>query len=162
MTQDLKSIYDEVGGVMIDAMVYLLTTQGRHPLPKDSRLVKGLSYKVIEENGQPVGIDVLAPDYAQFVDSGRKPLARKVPISALIEWIKRRRLQTRFKGRRGRFLSINQIAYTIQNSIYKRGIQRRPFLTEGLLAGQERMSLMLDRDFLDVISKDLISFYNSK
>ena len=162
MTRDLKSIYQEVGGVIIDAMVYLLTTQGRHPLPRNSRLVEGLKYELVEEGGLPVGISVLAPDYATYVDAGRRPFARKVPISALIEWIKRRRLQQRFKGRKGKFISINQIAFTIQNSIYKRGITRRPFLAEGLLAGEERMSLLLDKDFLDVITKDLVEFYNSK
>ena len=38
---------------------------------------------------------LLANDYFQWVDSGRRPRARMVPIEALISWIKKKGIQPR-------------------------------------------------------------------
>ena len=53
--------------------------------------------------------------YGKFVDTGRKAGGKKVPIDALIEWIRVKRIDLRGKKERS-------VAFAIQNSIHKKGI----------------------------------------
>ena len=62
---------------------------------------------------------LLAEDYYQYLSKGRRPKARKVPIQALIQWIKDKRIP--YKG------SINSAAFAIQQTIYKFGIVGRNY-----------------------------------
>lgn len=62
-------------------------------------------------------------DYYAFASQGRKSRVRKIPIYALIQWIKKRNItSTKY--------STNQLAYAIQNSIYKSGIRGKNFIKE--------------------------------
>lgn len=54
-------------------------------------------------------------DYLQYVESGRRPFAKKVPIDALKDWAKRKGIPTD-----------NKVLYAIQNSIFVYGIKARP------------------------------------
>ena len=65
---------------------------------------------------------LIANDYFRYIDSGRKPKARKVPVEALIKWIKKKNITPR-KGQ-----SVNSLAFAIQQSIYKVGIKARKFI----------------------------------
>jgi hypothetical protein len=62
---------------------------------------------------------LIANDYFQWVNSGRKPRARKVPIEPLIKWM----MKSGIKPTQGQ--SINTLAFIIQNSIYKIGIKAK-------------------------------------
>lgn len=111
--------------------------------------------KSIEANLRPDGFDIVANFYARFVISGRRPGARRVPVEALLKWIKNRGISGR--DARGRFISQISLAFAIQNSIYKNGIRGRDFLTpafeaalpeaEAILADafQREMLLVLDQ-----------------
>jgi hypothetical protein len=61
-------------------------------------------------------------DYYKAVSEGRKPKKKKLPIMVLINWIKKNGIQPR-SG-----YSVNQLAYVIQNSIYKQGIKGKNFI----------------------------------
>jgi hypothetical protein len=63
-------------------------------------------------------------DYGRYVISGRRPFARKVPISALLKWIAQKGISSSNPR-----LSSNRLAFAIQNAIYKNGIRGRDFLT---------------------------------
>ena len=65
---------------------------------------------------------LIANDYFRYIDSGRKPKARKVPVEALIKWIKKKGITPR-GGQ-----SVNSLAFAIQQSIYKVGIKARKFI----------------------------------
>jgi hypothetical protein len=65
-----------------------------------------------------------ANEYLQWIISGRKPMARKIPVEALIKWMKKKNIVPIGAGQ-----STNSVAYAIQNSIYKSGIKMRPFGT---------------------------------
>lgn len=69
--------------------------------------------KSIEFIPSSSGLQLLANDYYQYVSTGRKPKARKVPIEDLIEWVKKYSIGSG---------NVNQTAWAIQQSIYKRGI----------------------------------------
>jgi len=78
-------------------------------VPKSSDLVKSIDVGYKNDL-----FEVLANDYYQALSKGRKPHARKVPIEALIQWIKDKKIS--YRG------SINGAAFAIQQSIYLRGI----------------------------------------
>ena len=57
-------------------------------------------------------------DYLDYIQYGRKPKARKVPIKALYDWAVRKGIPTD-----------NNTLYAIRESIYKQGIPSRPILS---------------------------------
>ena len=59
-------------------------------------------------------------DYFEAVNLGRRPEKKRVPISALLDWIKIRGIKGRNK--RGRFIPNLSLAFAIQTNIYKYGI----------------------------------------
>lgn len=73
-------------------------------------------------------------DYAEYIESGRKPYVKKVPINALIDWARRKGIPTD-----------NNVLYAIRESIYKNGIKPRNILTS----------------FYDAIEKEFDDTYSS-
>jgi hypothetical protein len=64
---------------------------------------------------------LLANDYFQYVDSGRRPRARKVPVEFLLKWMKKKGITPAYGQ------TYNSVAFAIQNAIYKAGIKSRPY-----------------------------------
>lgn len=64
-------------------------------------------------------VNVLVKHYIEFVESGRKPLTKKVPISVLNEWCIRKGIN-----------NDNSTLFKIQNSIYTKGISPRPIIND--------------------------------
>jgi hypothetical protein len=71
-------------------------------------------------------------DYFKYVNEGRRPERKKVPISVLLNWIKIRGV--RFRSARGRFArgSNLNMAFAIQTNIYKYGIKPANIYDKGL------------------------------
>lgn len=85
---------------------------------RGSDLLKNTKIRV--QNGS---ISVLMPDYATFVDDGRKP-GRMPPISALIKWIRDKNIQLPTG------YTIEGFAFAIGRKIEKRGTKGKKFLDE--------------------------------
>jgi hypothetical protein len=98
-------------------------------------------------------LDVLTNFYGEFVIRGRKPGTKKVPISALVAWIKRKRLQGRDK--RGRFISANSLAYAIQTAIYKRGIKGRDFVTPAVDSWSKKAAEAIGDELQRMLDEEL-------
>lgn len=56
-------------------------------------------------------------DYIKYIESGRRPKTKRVPISVLISWAKSKNISL-----------TNSELYAIQNSIYNKGIRPKPNL----------------------------------
>lgn len=74
--------------------------------------------------------------YGPFVDFGRMPNVRRVPLDALLNWIRAKNIDLRGKKER-------QVAFQIMNAIWKRGIpsnrdQRKKRFMSGTLESQEQ------------------------
>lgn len=81
---------------------------------EDSNLYKELK---VEVNDSSDIFKVLYNDYLEYIELGRKPKTKKVPINDLRDWAKRKNINTD-----------NSILYAIQQSIYMKGIPARPIL----------------------------------
>jgi len=90
---------------------------------------KGVSNKIstgslrnsIKVSAKDDSIQIEMNAYGQWVQSGRAPGKKGIPISAIISWIKARKLKGRDK--KGRFIKDVSFAFGIQNNIKKFGIR---------------------------------------
>jgi hypothetical protein len=89
------------------------------------RLRDSIKVQTMQEGDQTV-IQVISEQYAQWVQSGRLPGKKGVPIDALEKWIKDRGLLGRDK--KGRFIKRRSFAFAIQKNIKKFGIRPSNFL----------------------------------
>lgn len=137
--QDLidKALLD----TMTNAVKAVLKQRG---VENNSKLMNSIEF--VEVEGAFV---LLANDYYEYLSTGRKPKARKVPITDLIEWIKRNTITPK-AGQ-----SINQLAFAIQTSIYKNGIKGKSYIdpvTEvSLDIAEEGVSDILEEGVLDML-----------
>lgn len=118
------------------------------------KLRNSIKVNVIDNGNSPI-IEILAEQYAQWVQSGRLPGKKGVPISAIEEWIKSRGLQGRDK--KGQFIKRRSFAFAIQNNIKKFGIRPSNFLDvalETIAQDQKIMELLGDAAYEELI--DLI------
>lgn len=79
----------------------------------------------IDENGNPVAV-IEYNDYFKYVNKGRRPNVRRVPLNVLIDWITIKGIRPRDK--KGRFVENNlanktKLAWGIQTNIFKYGIR---------------------------------------
>lgn len=71
-------------------------------------------------------LQVLMENYGQWVQSGRLPNKKNVPIQAIEQWIRNRKLRGRDK--KGKFIKTKNFAFAIQTNIRKFGIRPSNFL----------------------------------
>ena len=121
MLSDVEQIVEDFKQELTQAVQAVLIKNG---VDKRSDLVKSIEWTT--QNGVFV---MLANDYYEYVSTGRRPRARKVPIMPLIQWIKDKRIKGRNK-RTGRFITNNSLAFAIQTSIYKTGIKGKNYINE--------------------------------
>lgn len=82
--------------------------------------------------------------YARFVESGRKPGKKGIPIDVLVAWIQQRKIT--IEG-----ASEKSAAYMIQRSIKKKGIEPFPFIGRTLDVSADR----IDDDITQVASRQV-------
>lgn len=81
-------------------------------------------------NGDDFELVITYADYFKYVNQGRKANVKKVPLTALLEWIKIRGIKGRNK--KGRFIPNLSLAFAIQTNIYKYGIRPADIYDKGL------------------------------
>jgi hypothetical protein len=96
--------------------------RGRGNKIATGNLYNSFKVKVVEDN-EGLKLQVSYLDYFNYVNFGRRPGGKKVPIKALLSWIKVRNL--RFRDEKGKFKKGSQmkLAWAIQTNIHKFGIR---------------------------------------
>ena len=95
------------------------TTRGMSNKVATGQLLNSLTATVVR-TPQGSQLVITYMDYYEAVNLGRRAKKKKVPISALLDWIKIRGIKGRNK--RGRFIPSLSLAFAIQTNIYKYGI----------------------------------------
>ena len=117
------------------------------------KLRDSISVNVVTSKKGETIIQVLSEEYAQWVQSGRLPGKKGVPIAVLEKWIKERGLQGR--DAKGRYIKRRSFAFAIQNNIKKFGIRPSNFLDVALqmLESDPRiMELLEEGTYEDLIN----------
>ncbi|TGE08261.1 hypothetical protein [Hymenobacter fodinae] len=159
----IKEILLAIGEAIRAEMIRLADSNGKYPLRDNSKLKRTLRVEVTQgraASGRFEGytanaqLQLYAQDYAQWLDRGRKPHTKKVPIAALLQFIKDRRLRWKHK-KTGRFLTANTMAFLIQSAIYKRGIRGRNFIQPAYDVGENLVDIYLNNQLLDGLTYEL-------
>lgn len=117
------------------------------------KLRDSIKVNVVKVNQNESVIQVISEEYAQWVQSGRLPGKKGVPIGAIEQWIKERGLQGRDK--KGKFIKRRSFAFAIQSNIKKFGIRPSNFLDVALqmIADDPKvMDLIGDAAYDDLIN----------
>jgi hypothetical protein len=83
-------------------------------------LAKSVDYELIEAL-DTIAVNILALDYMETVDGGRRKGAKAPPTDAIIKWIKVKRIKGRDK--KGRFIKDKSTAFLMARAIGKNGIK---------------------------------------
>jgi len=102
--------YTNIGNFIIRALQMELIEQGHKAT---GNLVNSFEQRVLELPNSLV-LEILMDDYGTYVDTGRRPNAKKVPIDVLINWIERKAIVNGDK-------EVKSLAFAIQQTIYKEG-----------------------------------------
>lgn len=86
---------------------------------QDSNLFKQMQINITLDR-----VVISMPNYAVFVDSGRKPNSKMPPVSDILNWIRRKNISV------PNMFTKESFAFAIAKSIAKKGIKPRPFLTQ--------------------------------
>jgi len=103
------------------------------------------------------GVDVIEismAEYGQWVQSGRLPGKKGIPITVIEKWIKQRKLKGR-NQKSGRYITDRSFAFAIQTNIKKFGIQPSNFLDvaiEDMMNNKQITELLGDAGFDDLIN----------
>ena len=117
------------------------------------RLRNSVQVNIIPDENRTV-IQIFMEDYWQWVQSGRLPGKRNVPVDAIEKWIKQRGLTGRDK--KGKFIKRRSFAFAIQTNIKKFGIRPSNFLDKSinLLESDQRIIDALgDEAFEELINR---------
>lgn len=127
----LKAIQDDIKEVFQQSL--------KNVNLEDSNLYRTLK---VEVNDTSDIFYVLYNDYLEYIELGRRPRARKVPIDNLRDWAKRKGINTD-----------NATLYAIQQSIFLKGIPSRPILNYV----DKNIDLKWDTKWSDDIFNEIIS-----
>lgn len=129
-----KEALNELGKLFVTYMrkriqekIYPYGWKGDPPSPRgmgdkvaSGKLLESLDYKVQDDGGNSVLV-ITYVDYFKYVNLGRKPRVKRVPLDVLFKWIKIKAIRGRDK--KGRFIKDMSLAWAIQTNIFKYGVR---------------------------------------
>lgn len=113
----------------------------------NSDLVEGLSVDVVND-----GLQVKVNDYIKYVESGRKPKTKRIPLQVLIKWAKKAGLGNLSNGE----------LYAIQTSIFNKGIKGVNGLTEKLSKRIDDLTVLYTANGGDKIDNEIDNYVTDK
>jgi len=143
-----EEYFEVINGLLDELKKITLMTLNKSGVKENSNLSKSIEYVSNAD-----GIQMLAASYYPYVSAGRKANIKRVPIQYLITWIK----QYGIRPRSGQ--SINQLAYAIQTSIYKRGIKAKSFEEKVEVGVADYTAIALADELSELIADDLVETF---
>ena len=99
-------------------------------------------------------------DYLKFIDQGRKAGARKIPIQVILRWIKKRNIKPRNAKGQFKAMTLNQLAFVIQRSIFKIGIRPRNIIRTSFEQIDELYKLNVETGIQEIIQGLIVTINN--
>ncbi len=144
-----KNTYvDMLTDLMKDLQEITVATIVQSGVKSDSKLAKSIGYVQTKD-----GLNMVSNYYYPFVSQGRKSGIKKVPIKALIEYIKEYNLTPK-NGQ-----TINQLAFAIQTHIFKAGIKAKNFDDKVANAAGDIASVAVADDLALIIADELVDMF---
>jgi len=118
----LSDILEDIFKKSLEENIYHFGLAGRRGI--SNKIASGSLRNSVSAVPEPGAIGIEMNDYWKFVQSGRQPGKKGVPIEALEIWIKQRGLTG--KDKKGKRISNRSFAFAINQNIKKFGIPSRP------------------------------------
>ena len=115
--EKLRKAMDELGEETVKELIKQLIKADKKAT---GQLIKSIDYRVIEASDDFI-VQILAEDYLDIVDKGRRKGAKQPPMKALDKWVIAKRIAPRDK--KGRFIPRESVKFLIARSISKNGIK---------------------------------------
>jgi hypothetical protein len=122
------------------------TFNGRSNKVASHKLINSVQAKVVTNKQGMAVIQILMEEYGAYVNAGRLPGKKGVPIKSLMEWIQDRHLPVK---------DIKSTAFAIQKNIKKNGIRPAPFIDVAIgiiLANDKITELLGEATYEDLIN----------
>lgn len=142
---EFNEIKDMLGDLIPELNKITIEFMTRAGVSSNSNLNKSVEYVVTNK-----GIEMVANSYWFYSSEGRRPRTRKVPITALIDYIKRYGLRPR-AGQ-----SINQLAFAIQTSIYKQGINPKNYANKVIDATADTTEEVVADEVIQILTEETL------
>lgn len=97
-------------------------------LGKDSTLRNSLT--VVWDSTPTIKVE--AQDYFKYFDGGRGVNKKRIPFNIILKWIKKKGIRARAENGRFKSMTLNQLAWVIQKSIFRLGIRPRNIIKKTL------------------------------
>jgi hypothetical protein len=150
----VKEVLEEFVEIFKEAALYYAKVyknkQGKDTL-SDSDIVRDMKAQVTDD-----GLSIEVYNYYIYIRDGRKPNSRMPNFSAILNWIKRKRIKGRNK--KGQFISDNSLAWAICKGIAKNGILARPFLNDAYYEASGIFNERFNEEMNKVVDNLLIAF----
>lgn len=146
--KNAEDYFNAIENLLTELKKITTMTLQKSGVKEKSNLSKSVQY-ITNKNG----IQMLVASYYPYVSGGRKANIRRVPIAFLIDWIKRYGI----KPRSGQ--TINQLAFAIQTSIYKRGIRAKKFEEKVETGVADYTALALSDELAEMVADDLVDMF---
>lgn len=110
---------------------------------------------IVERTLTGITITTEALYYAKFVNAGRKPGTKGVPLDVLVEWIRRKRLN--MEGKRER-----SVAFAMQRSIRDKGIKPSRFIDKSIekFDKSKRLENNIERFMDEYVDEQMQTIFN--
>ncbi len=140
----IKSVLDSISKELVKAVQTIYVSAG---IKRNSDLVKS-----VEVRNNRNSLEVYVNDYVDYIESGRRKFAKKVPISALLTFIRKAKISPKYG------LSKNELAYAIQNSIFQKGIKGKRGLNKKVekVTEQTMIKALREHFTVRVVNNELI------
>ena len=149
MFETIQKVSKDIGDKLLIEFTKELISQGHKGT---GALIDSLEYKVVID-GDNIILEIYCEQYGLAIDKGRRKQTRRVPVDALIEWLK-------VKGIGSTDKDIRSIAFAIQETIFKEGSptknaaragKRTGWLTDTLNKEEQNIIFLLEQ----ALGKDL-------
>ena len=123
-------------------------------LDKNSNLYRSMQ---VSYDATPL-IKVEGEDYLKYLDGGRRAGAKKIPVQIILKWIKKKGIRPRDSRGRFKSMTLNQLAYIIQRSIYRIGIRPRNIIKKSFQQIDELYKNDVESGIQEIIDQLFINF----
>jgi len=116
-------------------------------VPANSDLIKTIELK---DNSRTYSLYIWVNSYYEHLINGRKVGVKKVPIHALVRWLKKYNIKS------NRIKDINQLAFAIQKAIFKNGIRGRNFISKVNDSVTDFVELKVSEEFETLVADSMV------
>lgn len=139
---EIKTILKDLIPELNKLTIQYMTQAG---VESKSNLTQSVGFEITDN-----GLGLMANNYWYYASQGRRPNTKKVPITALIDYIKRYNISPK-SGQ-----SINQLAFAIQTSIYKQGINPKNYVDKVIDATSDLTEEVVADDVIELLADEIM------